>query len=355
MTVLEEDFISILDRLGSLKEELKDSTIFVTGATGLVGSLLIRSAAFMNRKEDLVITIYGLARDEKKVQAVYGDDYDSAIHFLYGEVTDDFHSYYPTQASADYIFHTASVTASKIMVEKPVETIFTAVDGTNEILSLAKEKVSKSVVYVSSMEMYGSFSKEDPAGSYCTEDKLGFVDPLRVRSDYPEGKRMCENLCTAYLSEYKVPVKIARLAQSFGPGILPWENRVFAQFARSVMEGKDIVLHTKGLSEGNYCYSADMVYGLFMILLRGINGEAYNVVNEDTHTTIADMAKMCAEKLAEGKIQVVFDIPQENTFGYAADTHLRLSQKKLESLGWKPMYDLEIMYQRTIRYLGGSV
>ena len=78
---------------------------------------------------------------------------------------------------------------------------------------------------------------------------------------------MCENMCVAYGTQYEVPVKIARLAQTFGAGVLPGENRVFAQFARSAMKGSDIVLHTEGKSEGNYCYTADAVRALLTILV----------------------------------------------------------------------------------------
>lgn len=144
----------------------------------------------------------------------------------------------------DYIFHCASVTASKVMINNPVETLLTSIDGTKNVLNFARESSCKSVVYVSSMEMYGSFAE---ANNNVTETELGYINPLAVRSNYPESKRLCENMCVAFWSEYGVPVKIARLSQTFGAGILSGENRVFAQFARSAIEGKDIVLHTRGL------------------------------------------------------------------------------------------------------------
>ena len=230
------------------------------------------------------------------------------------------------------------------MIEKPVETLLTSIEGTKNILNLAREKKCISVVYISSMEMYGAFniSKE------VRENDLGFIDNLKVRSNYPESKRLCENMCVAYCSEYGVPVKIARLAQTFGAGILPEENRVFAQFARSAMQGKDIVLHTKGQSEGNYCYTRDCITGLLTILLKGTNAEAYNVSNPRTHTTIAEMANLVAEKIADGKIKVVFDIPKDNSFGYAADTRMILNSDKLQELGWKPEVGLEEAYRRMI-------
>lgn len=82
------------------------------------------------------------------------------------------------------------------------------------------------------------------------------------------------------------------------------------------------------------------------ILVKGENGEAYNISNEETHTTIAEMAKFAAERLANGKIKVVFDIPENNTFGYAADTKMKLSSSKMRGLGWEPYYSLEDCYRR---------
>ena len=144
------------------------------------------------------------------------------------------------------------------------------------------------------------------------------------------------NMCVAYYSEYGISVKIARLAQTFGAGILPGENRVFAQFARSVINNSDIVLNTKGQSEGNYCYTRDCIIGLFTILLRGKNAEAYNVSNLETYITIAEMVTLMADKIAEGRIKVIFDILEDNSFGYAVDTKMKLNSDKLQELGWKP-------------------
>lgn len=91
--------------------------------------------------------------------------------------------------NVDYIIYCASVTASKIMIDKPVETINTAVLETNNMLILAASKKVKSFVYISYMEMYGTFEEENCVVS---EEKLGYINPLKVRSNYPESKRMCE-------------------------------------------------------------------------------------------------------------------------------------------------------------------
>ena len=92
------------------------------------------------------------------------------------------------------------------------------------------------------MEIYGQSA--DPEDT--KENDLGYVDLAAVRSCYPEGKRMCECMCTAYAAQNGIRISSARLAQTFGAGILPTENRVFAQFARSALRGEDIVLKTEG-------------------------------------------------------------------------------------------------------------
>lgn len=332
--VLEED-LQYIANYDLPYDRLKGKTVLVTGATGLIGVSLVRALLAIGD-----IKVIALVRNVEKAKSIYGDKIGQFLKLHVADVVDKI----KIEEAVDYIFHCASVTASKVMIEKPVETLLTSVEGTKNILNLAWEKRCASVVYVSSMEVYGAFDESREVG----EETLGYIDPLKVRSNYPESKRLCENLCVAYCSEFGVPVKIARLAQTFGAGILPGENRVFAQFARSAIKGEDIVLHTKGLSEGNYCYTRDCVTGLLTILLKGTDAAAYNVSNPAAHTTIVEMAVLVAEKIAGGKIKVVFDIPQDNAFGYAADTKMKLNSDKLQALGWKPEVGLEEAYQRMI-------
>ena len=314
-------------------EQLKGRSVLVTGATGLIGTLLVRALLAIGD-----IKVIALVRDSEKAKKIYGDLIGNSLKLHIADIVDKI----KIEDAVDYIFHCASITASKMMIEKPVETLLISVEGRNNSLNFAQEKKCASVVYISSMEVYGAFNESKEV----REENLGYIDHLKVRSNYPESKRLCENMCVAYYNEFGVPVKIARLAQTFGAGILPGENRVFAQFARSAMQGKDIVLHTKGQSEGNYCYTRDCITGLLTILLKGTNAEAYNVSNPRTHTTIAEMANLVAEKIADGKIKVVFDIPEDNTFGYAADTKMKLNSDKLQTLGWKPEVGLEEAYRR---------
>lgn len=332
--VLKEDLHYIAD-YNLPYEKLKGNTVLVTGATGLIGTSVVRALLEIGD-----IKVIAFVRNEEKAKKIYKDFLGKALFFHIADIVEKIE----IDESIDYIFHCAAVTTSKIMVEKPVETLMTSIEGTRNILEFAREQKCKSIVYISSMEVYGAFEESRKVN----EKDLGYIDNLKIRSNYPESKRLCENMCVAYHAEYNVPVKIARLAQTFGAGILPGENRVFAQFARSVIKGKNITLHTKGLSEGNYCYTSDCITALFTILLKGMNAEAYNVSNPQAHMTIAEMAKMVCEEFSNGKSTVVFDIPEENTFGYAADTKMKLSSDKLQTLGWKPEVGLKEAYRRLI-------
>ena len=310
------------------------NTYLVTGATGYVGSNLVRYI----QSEDKDSHIIALVRDRKKalelelhnVELSEGDLADEAEMKRY-------------KLQADYIFHCASVTKSSEMVEHPVEVIKSIVNTTQNVCELAKRCQAKSVVYLSSMEVYGDVDCSD--GHRAAEDELGYLDILNARSCYPLGKRMAENICYSYYKEYGVPVKIARLAQTFGKGVLPSDSRVFMQFARAAKEKRDIVLHTSGTSMGNYCGIDDVMQGLMTILVNGRAGEAYNVVNEANTMMIRDMAALVCEKTAHGMITVKYDIPQDDRYGYAAATGLRLSGRKLQELGFVPTQSLQSMYE----------
>lgn len=339
---LQEDLEKIVGN-NTFWKNLKNSTILITGATGLIGSLITKTVLCSNRLKNTNIKIIAMIRNEEKARKIFGDLLERENIFLF---KCDIAEKIDLLDHVDYIIHCASITTSNIMISHPVDVIQVAVNGTQNILNLAKEKSVKSMVYLSSMEVYGAF--ENAPDEKVNEDMLGYINPLKIRSNYPESKRLCENLCVAYAAQYQVPVKIARLAQTFGAGVLPGENRVFAQFARSAMTGTDIVLHTLGKSEGNYCYTSDAVSAIFILLCKGENAQAYNVANEANHITIADMAHMVAENFAEKPIKVVFDIPESNTYGYASDTKMHLNAGKMMNLGWKPEVNLPEAYRRLI-------
>lgn len=343
---LAEDLALLRDNPKIPWSRFSGKSVLVTGATGLIGSLLIKSILFACDASKIPVKVYGLVRSLEKTGNIYQgfsptDLSCCTLDFILGDVTQEFGA----EKRFDYILHTASPTGSRFFVTKPVETIQSIVMGTDNLLQLALRSKVSGMVYISSMEAFGSVDADHAV----REEEIGQVPLHAPRSSYPEGKRMSECLCSAYASEYGVPVCTARLAQTFGAGVLPTEKRVFAQFARSVLQREDIVLHTKGNSEGNYCYSRDVVAAILTLLFSGDPGAAYTVVNEDSHTTIRAMAEMLAHEVANDEIRVVFDIPDDaSTYGYAPDVKLRLSGEKMRSLGWQPEVGLKEAYTRML-------
>ena len=177
---------------------------------------------------------------------------------------------------------------------------------------------------------------------------MGYIDPSSARSAYPLAKQAAEELCRTYSKEYGVPARIARLTQTFGAGVSEDDNRVFAQFARSAIQGNDIVLHTKGESAKPYCYTTDAVSAMLYILLKGKKGEAYNVANKDSYISIYDLAQFVQQRYNK-EVKVVISL--NNQLGYAPQTRLRLGTAKIEALGWHPQYGLELMFDKLVEYL----
>ena len=342
--VLEEDFDKITKRDISW-DALRNSSFVITGATGLIGSLIVKYLLYANRTMNFGAKIYAVVRNVEKADKIFAEEKTDALTYVVADLTKEKVN---CEGDCDYIAHAAAVTASKVMVSDPVGTICTSIDGTEKMLQLAVEKKAKAFIYISSMEIYG----QPTVGGKTAEKDLGYVDIENVRSCYPEGKRMCECLCTAYAAQYGVNVISARLAQTFGAGILPTENRVFAQFARSVMRGENIVLHTTGESEGNYVYTADAIAAIMTLLVKGKAGEAYNIANEDSHITIRNMAELVAREIAGEKIQVVIDIPEDSvSLGYAPPVKMWLDASKMRELGWKPEIGLVEAYKRMICWM----
>lgn len=342
--VLEEDFDKITKRDISW-DALRNSSFVITGATGLIGSLIVKYLLYANRTMNFGAKIYAVVRNVEKADKIFAEEKTDALTYVVADLTKEKVN---CEGDCDYIVHAAAVTASKVMVSDPVGTICTSIDGTEKMLQLAVEQKAKAFIYISSMEIYG----QPTVGGKTAEKDLGYVDIENVRSCYPEGKRMCECLCTAYAAQYGVNVISARLAQTFGAGILPTENRVFAQFARSVMRGENIVLHTTGESEGNYVYTADAIAAIMTLLVKGKAGEAYNIANEDSHITIRNMAELVAREIAGEKIQVVIDIPEDSvSLGYAPPVKMWLDASKMRELGWKPEIGLVEAYKRMICWM----
>jgi nucleoside-diphosphate-sugar epimerase len=333
--VLSKDIQDIITDVNISWSQLKNAHVLITGATGMIGGMLIKVLCLANQYHHLSLQIVGQGRNH---DALIRLQQDYGIHVIEGDIC-NYALFEDKIDQADYVFHCAGITRSKDMIEKPVDVMNTSLTGTMNILQLIKKCQTTGMVYLSSMEVYGQTDLEE----VCEED-LGYIDLSNPRSCYPVSKRACEALCHAYISQYHLPIKVARLAQTFGAGTSQTDTRVYAQFARSAIRRENITLHTDGSSRGNYCYLADAIRALLLLLLKGTNGETYNIAGDSA--TIREMAELVAQ---EYHVQTVIDIPQNKTnYGYAQPVHYRLNTSKLHALGWTAQYGLLEAYRRMI-------
>lgn len=327
--------------------ELEGKRVLITGATGLIGFACARLLLERNRLGlGSQIGVLCLVRNEGRAREVFSAyDEDDGLEMIAGTVE----GFPQPEGPIDYIVHTACPTASKFFAEHPVETADALVLGTRRVLELARAKGSSGVVYASSMEAYGDGNAAPGLQNLLDESRVGYVDPLRVRSCYPEGKRMAEQYCCAYAAEYGVPTMVVRLAQTFGPGIPKSDGRLFAMCARNVLAGEDIVLKTTGASTRMYLYTADAVSALLTVMLKGESGCAYNAANPSTYCSVREMAEMVATLAPDGSVQVRCAIDPDAP--YPPEHHLPLDVSRLQALGWVPTQDLSGMYRNLMAYL----
>lgn len=314
-------------------DELANSSFLITGATGLIGSSLIRCLLALDKNIQIVAPV----RNRAKACSLFDGTEDDVKWIECDLMSLDYDQF----ENVDYIIHCASPTNGKYVEDHPVETFELAVESTRRLLQYSRNHKVKSMVFVSSLEAYG----ENGDDLSVDETAQFYIDTQSPRSAYPLGKRAAEYLCFAFAKEYAVPAKSVRLTQTFGAGVSQEDNRVYAQFARSVVFGSDIVLHTKGESAKPYCYLTDAVSALLYVLLRGEKGEVYNVANESSYISIIDLAHFLQETF-NPKIAVQIELNDQ--MGFAPVTKLNLSTDKLQSLGWRPKYDLRQMFGRLI-------
>lgn len=310
----------------------------ITGATGLIGSALVKKLSADGANLTCPV------RNIDKAKSMFEENVVNNVSWVETPLEE-----YLAQLddSFDYIIHCASPTASKYFVEKPVETMLFNTGTTTSLLEYCRNHSVKGMVYLSSLESYGTVLDDSKA---IAEDFQGYVNPMEARSSYNMAKRMCESLCHSYAIEYDAPVKVVRLTQTISPYISDSDVRVFAQFARHAANGEDIELHTEGTAARQYIHIDDAVGAILCVLYKGVAGEAYNAAREDSYISVRDMAQFVQENFnPTGKVV----IHKRDDMGYAPTTKLKLDTNKLRVLGWEAKYSLYEMFDDLICCLKG--
>ena len=326
----------------SVIEKLTNSSVLITGATGMIGQNIVSVINDLNERNNTNIRIIAHGRNEEKLDRINNSP---SIEKLICDIKE-----FNYDGNVDYIIHTASITGgSKQHLDYPMRTLGTAIDGTRSVLDVALKNNVKGIVFLSSLEVYGFTGNRE---TNITESDGGYIDTMNPRSSYKEGKRVSECLFTAYAKEYGVPAMVARLTASFGEGASPTDNRVFAQFAKSIIESKDIVLKSTGGTVRDYCDALDVATALLTIVTIGSPGEAYNVANMETEISIKDLAQRFIDLYPESGSKLVFDLNQDATaLGYNPVMRTVLDSTKLMKLGWKPQFGIDDMIKHLVESL----
>lgn len=304
---------------------VKDGKFLITGATGLIGSCIVDVLFCANKEYGCDFTIYALGLGKDILEKRFG--HMESVICIEQNIMEPIENIHP-----DYIVHAASNADPKSYALYPVETILINILGSKNVLDLCKGTNTK-VLLTSTFEVYGKLDKDE----YSEED-FGLIDQNQIRSCYPESKRTAEILFRAYHEEYGVNSVIARLSSIYGPTMLKNDSKAHAQFIRNALNGEDIVLKSKGEQKRTYCYVMDAVSGLLTVLFKGEPGEAYNVANKNSITTIAEMATTIA-KFSGTK--VVYDIPDEiERKGFSKPQNCILRTEKIMGLKWNGSYTL---------------
>lgn len=307
--IVEED----LERILAYKlpwQMLRGQRVLVTGGTGFVGSWLAMTCARAGAK--VAVT----ARDANEVPLA--DEMGLSVYECRGNVL--LHAL--TDFCPAIIIHAASPGDPKQYLAKPVDCLDINILGTSQCLAYAIEH-KPTVMLISSGEVYG-----EGCVMPAEEWMFGCIDPGHPRACYSEGKRAAEALCYAYGRQYSVPTRVVRLFHSYGPGMRPDDSRVVPAMLATVQLGRNPVVRSK--AKRTFLYATDMVTGIMSVLLKGDNGEPYNVGSTCPHEV-----KVVGELLNNG----IVDYAQELE-GDSPHECLVPDITKMSSLGWYPMVDL---------------
>lgn len=347
-TIIEQDAKRIAEANIIDWSKLSGKSVFITGATGFIGSNMIRAIMYRNLHMNSEIKIVAMVRNRERAEKMFCEYMDTGLlDFAVGDVCS------PIQydGNVDFVVHCASNAAPKEYASDPVGTMKTNFFGTFGLLEFAKEKNAAKFLYVSTIEVYGNTDSD----SEITESGYGYIDAVNPRSCYPISKKACETASICFASQYGLPVSVGRLSYIFGAGMKKDDSKVVAILARAAAARQDLVLKSKGQQRRSYTYISDAITGLLCVLLEGESGAAYNIASSLCITTIADMGKTLEDIYYEDGVRLKFDLPsEEEKSKFSPIKDAVLSNEKLKSLGWREEVDLRDGLQRMVESIAES-
>lgn len=317
-------------------EQLGGKTILLTGATGMIASVMIDILMYRNQKlaeQGQEVSVIAVSRNEEKARERFGVYWDSPF-FTY--MSHDIINPLPELGQIQYILHAASNTHPRAYAIDPIGTITANVQGTYQLLDYASSHQCERFFFFSSVEIYGE-NRNDV--DKFDESYLGYIDCNTVRAGYPESKRLGESLCNAFAAQKGQDFIIGRFSRVYGPTMTPEDSKAIAQFIKKAAAGEDIVLKSAGNQLYSYTYVVDAAVAAFYLLLLGESKSAVNVVDSRSDIMLKDLASILAR---EAGTKVVFELPDAvEQAGYSTATRAVLDGTRMEQLGWKAYTSIE--------------
>ncbi len=327
-------------------ERLSGKSVVITGATGLIASYLVEALLYRNEvAAGSACSVVALVRDRESAKrrfAHHGSRPD--LQFLVQDVAEPV----PADLRTDFIIHAAGNATPRFFGAEPVGTYRAAVLGTHQLLEHAHRVGCEAFLLLSSGAVHGVVAGED---TVISEAVMGSVDPLDPYACYAESKRMAETMCASWTRQFGLHTRIARLGHTYGPGLRRDDDRAFAQFVYSIVDRRDIVLHSDGAAVRPYCYLSDAADALFRILLTGGDGEAYLVAHGAASCSVRELATLLVGLFPERGVR--FKLEGSGRAGSIVnqDPIRGLDTSKLFSLGWSPVVGIAEGFRRTLSSL----
>jgi UDP-glucuronate decarboxylase len=341
----QDDINEIIESLGEDVHRFAGKTILISGGAGFLGRHFVALFRRLNRdvlsQPCKVISADNYITGEQLVLHE-GGGHDPNVVDVWADVS------YPLPIREDlhYILHAAGVASPVYYMKYPLETIDSAVQGTKNLLELARKNAQlQGFVFFSSSEIYGD---PDPQAVPTPETYHGYVSSVGPRACYDESKRLGETIATVYQQRYGVPVTIVRPFNVFGPGMKHNDRRVIPMFTYEALNGRPLPVHGDGSQTRTFCYITDAIAGFIKLLLKGKPGEAYNIGNSDNEISMRNLATMYSELVPAASFSCV-SYPDTYPAGEPQRRCPDL-RKAAQELGYASKVDLKVGLSRFIAW-----
>ncbi|MFC1688473.1 UDP-glucuronic acid decarboxylase family protein [Pseudomonadota bacterium] len=246
---------------------------------------------------------------------------------------------FPLYVEVDRIYNLACPASPIHYQRDPVQTTKTSVHGAINMLGLAKRTGAR-ILQSSTSEVYG-----DPSVHPQPESYWGNVNPIGIRSCYDEGKRCAETLFFDYWRQHQLPIKVARIFNTYGPRMLPDDGRVVSNFIVQALQGRDITIYGDGSQTRSFCYVDDLVDGLVRLMESDESVTGPINLGNPGEFSIKELAEKVIALVDNGSEIVYEPLPQDDPTQRQPD----IRQAK-ELLGWQPGISLDDGLPRTVEY-----